>query len=113
MKRDRFKRLVKIAPLALAGVTVFGFLFGWVVKSLWNWLMPTLFNLHPITFWQGIGLLFLSRILLGGFRSGRHGMHWRHRMKERWERMSPEERERFREEMQRWACEAETTDAKV
>jgi hypothetical protein len=114
MKRNRMLRILKFAPLAIVGVAVFGFLFGWVVMSLWNWLMPTLFSLHPITFWQAIGLLFLSRILLGGFRGGRGG-HWRHRMKERWETMSPEEREKFREGMRsRWgACGEATPEAKV
>lgn len=106
MKRNRIVRILKFAPLALVGVAVFGFLFGYVVMSLWNWLMPVLFSLPPVTFWQAIGLLFLSRILLGGFRGGSHGRRWRHRMMERWEEMSPEERERFREGMRhRWgAC---------
>jgi hypothetical protein len=70
------------------------------VMSLWNWLMPTLFGLRMISFWQALGLLVLSKILLGGFR-GRPGgkMHWRRRMMERWEQMTPEEREKFRQGM--------------
>jgi hypothetical protein len=49
-----------------------------------------------ITFWQALGLLVLSRLLFGGFRGGaRHG-HWRGRMAERWQQMTPEERDRFR-----------------
>jgi len=73
---------------------------SFVVMSLWNWLMPTLFGLRMITFWQAMGLLVLSKILLGGFR-GRPGggMHWRRRMMERWEQMTPEEREKFRQGM--------------
>ena len=73
---------------------------SFVVMSLWNWLMPTLFGLRMITFWQAMGLLVLSKILLGGFR-GRlgGGMHWRRRMMERWEQMTPEEREKFRQGM--------------
>lgn len=111
MKRNRMLRMLKFAPLAIVGVAVFGFLFGWVVMSLWNWLMPALFSLHAITFWQAIGLLFLSRILLGGF--GRHHGHWRHRMRERWEYMSPAEREKFRDAMRsRWgACGEATPEA--
>lgn len=74
--------------------------FGLVVKSLWNWLMPALFALPVITFWQAVGLLVLSKILFGGFRGrpGR-GIHWRGRMREKWARMSPEERERFEQGM--------------
>lgn len=30
---------------------------------LWNWLMPTLFNLPTITFWQAMGLNALTTIL--------------------------------------------------
>lgn len=113
MKRVRIRKFVKFAPLALAGMAVFGFVFGWVVMSLWNWLMPLLFSLRTITFWQAIGLLFLSRILLGGFRGGPSG-RWRHRMKERWEEMSPEEREKFREAMRnRWGtCGEAAPEAK-
>ena len=53
-----------------------------LVMELWNWLMPTLFGLPAISFWQALGLLVLSRILFG--RSwGPGGMYWRHRMKDR------------------------------
>jgi hypothetical protein len=96
MKRHRFVRGLKFLLFALLFVTVFGF----VVMRLWNWLTPTLFGWHLISFWQAVGLLVLSKILFGGFRGGpgRH-MYWRRRMMERWERMSPEEREKFREAM--------------
>ena len=71
-----------------------------VVMSLWNWLMPALFGLRVITFGQALGLLVLFKILFGGFR-GRPGdrMWWRRRMMERWEQMTPEEREKFRQGM--------------
>jgi hypothetical protein len=79
--------------------------FGQAVLQLWNLLMPDIFGLRPITFWQAVGLMALSWILFGGlglFR-GRplYGGHWRHRMAERLERMSPEERERLLEGVQR------------
>jgi hypothetical protein len=75
---------------------------------LWNWLAPTLFGLRLITFWQAIGLLALCRILFGGFGLGGGGSHRSksgrrmrervsERMAERWEQMTPEERERFRQ----------------
>ena len=73
---------------------LFAAVFGFVVMSLWNWLMPTLFGWHLINSWQAVGLLVLSKILFGGFR-GRPARHidWRRRMMERWEQMTPEERE--------------------
>ena len=89
------KRWYLFIPLILAAFVAFGF----ITMYLWNWLMPLLFHLPEITFWQTIGLLILSRLLLGGFK-GHHssGCHpdSRH-MHEKWENMTPEEREQFRE----------------
>jgi hypothetical protein len=68
------------------------------VEHLWNWLMPAIFGLRAITYWQALGLLGLSWLLFGGPKilPGGPGGYWRHRMRERWEQMTPEERERFR-----------------
>ena len=41
--------------------------FGFGIMYLWNWLMPAIFGLTTITFWQAIGLGLLSKLLLGGF----------------------------------------------
>jgi Ca2+/H+ antiporter, TMEM165/GDT1 family len=96
MKRNRAAWVLKIALFA----TLFVAVFGYVVMRLWNWLMPALFGWHVVGFWQAIGILVLSKILFGGFH-GRHGrnLHWRRRMIERWEKMTPEEREKFRQSM--------------
>ena len=94
----RRKRLIVLAPLALLAFLFFIALGGEVVKALWNWLLPPLFGWSQITFWQALGLLALCRILFGGFGlrgSGRSD--FRRRRAERWERMTPEERERFRQ----------------
>jgi hypothetical protein len=92
MKR---KWMFVLVPPALALVIA---IFGEVVMHLWNWLVPALFGLHMITFWQALGLLVLCRILFGGF--GHHGdrSRGRHRCADRWEKMTPEERENFRKE---------------
>ena len=75
---------------------------------LWNWLTPTLFGWRQVTFWQALGLLALCRILFGGFRLGGHGGHRsriRERMAERWEKMTPEEREKYRQSFRgRWGA---------
>ena len=96
MKRHWVARGLKFVLFA----ALFVFVIGFVVMSLWNWLMPALFGWHLITFWQAVGILVLSKILFGGFRgaSGRH-RYWRQRMMERWEKMTPEEREKFRQGM--------------
>jgi hypothetical protein len=90
MKGKWVYRGIKIALIVTAAIAIFGFL----VKGLWNGLMPPIFGWHSITFLQAIGILLLSKILFGGFR-GRSDMRWRHRLGERWEKMSPEEREKF------------------
>ncbi len=53
--------------LGVAGAFLLGLLFGNVVRWLWNWLMPGLFGLRTIGFWEGLGLFALARILFGGF----------------------------------------------
>lgn len=96
--RPKMKRLMFIAPLAISGMLVFVAIGGAIVLQLWNWLLPSMFGWREITFWQAIGVLALCRILFGGF--GFHGSKrsdYRHRMSERWERMTPEERERLRQ----------------
>jgi hypothetical protein len=92
MRHHPVLRGIKIAAFVIIGAIVFGF----VVENLWNVLIPPIFGWHTITFWQALGLLLLSKILFGGFHrhSGRN--HWKHRMKERWENMTPEERDKFR-----------------
>jgi hypothetical protein len=93
----RRKRLLWIAPLAILGMLLFVFIGGELVMYLWNWLTPALFGWRHITFWQGLGLLALCRILFGGFGGrGFARTNVRRRMAERWERMTPEERERYR-----------------
>lgn len=98
------KKLIWIVPLAILGMAVFVWLGGELVMRLWNWLLPGLFGWRQITFWQAIGLLALCRILFGGF--GRHGgrrSNFRRKMRDRWENMTPEEREKFRQACQtRW-----------
>jgi len=89
-------RVLKFAVIAALALLVFGF----VVMSLWNWLMPGLFGLRQITFWQALAMVILCKILFGGLhRHGGPSKYWKRRMIERWEQMTPEEREKFREGM--------------
>ena len=97
----RKMKLILIAPLAILGILLFMAIGGELVLHLWNWLLPPLFGWRQITFWQAIGLLALCRILFGGFRLGGHGpsrSRLRQRMEERWEHLTPEEREKCRQE---------------
>lgn len=100
--RPRLKRLIWIAPLASLGMALFIFIGGEVVMHLWNWNLPAVFGWREITFWQALGLFALCRILFGGTgvmrgTTANSRRRIRERMAERWEHMTPEERERFRQ----------------
>ena len=49
--------------LALGIIALLGILLGLPLQLLWNWLMPTIFNLPTITFWQAMGLNIMASIL--------------------------------------------------
>ena len=93
----RGKKILRFLKFAVIFATAF-VVFGFVVMSLWNHLLPPLFGFRMITFWQAVGLMVLGRLLFGGFR-GRPGGGWRRGMMARWEQMTPEQREKFREGM--------------
>jgi len=82
---------------------IFGLLvltaLGFIVMLLWNAILPDVVNAKTINFWQALGLLVLSKILFGGFGNWGHKKRIMHeRMHEKWHRMTPEEREKFKEE---------------
>ena len=91
-------KILKIG--AIAALTIGA--LGTLVVVLWNWLMPTLFNLPTINFIQALGLFFLCRILTGSFRIGGigGGGHWaaRQEMFDNWKNMTPDERERMKQD---------------
>lgn len=77
--------------------------FGVVVMLLWNSLVPELFGGPLLSFWQAVGLLTLSHILLRGWAPWRYGKEWRDRrwkqkLEEKLAAMTPEERAQFKEE---------------
>ena len=78
-------------------------LFSAIVMGLWNAILPQVLGVHPISFIQALGILLLSKILFGGFhgkrfRGGDHGGPWKQKMNEKWNTMTPEEREKFKSE---------------
>lgn len=91
-----FRRGMRRVWIGLPIVIIAAAVFGFIVMSLWNWLVPVLFGGRIITFWQALGVLVLSKILFGGFFR-RHSFGDRGRARKLiWERMTPEEREKFR-----------------
>ncbi len=92
MTHGRKKMIFVIGPLALLAMAGFVFL----VMSLWNWLIPAVFGGKIITYWQALGILVLSRILVGGLGGSR-----RKKFVTNWSQLTPEEQEKFRAAMQR------------
>ncbi len=55
---------VLVAALGLIlGVLLFCLLAAWPFMLLWNWLMPMIFGLCTLTFWQACGLLVLTSLM--------------------------------------------------
>ena len=95
MKRRRYFFLL-IIPLIFGGLAL-------IVMLLWNAILPSVFHVETLTYWQALGLLVLCRILFGGFLfGGRKGRPSFGRpptqVREKWMNMSEEERIKFKEE---------------
>jgi hypothetical protein len=81
-------RIAGFAVLGVVGAAAFALAFGYFVMLLWNWLMPPIFGLGQITYWQAFGIVILAKLLFGALGGGRHGPgrgplrhpghHWRH-----------------------------------
>lgn len=99
----RFRFLFILIPIAFLTAATFA------TMGLWNWLMPSLFGFGSLTFLKALGIFALARLFFGGrgwghrrfawVRHGRHGMdhsEWQQRMQEKWQNMSPDQRENFK-----------------
>jgi sugar phosphate permease len=99
MKRFNEKKFLGFLLIGVAAIALFSF----IVMSLWNAILVPLLHISVINFWQSLGVLALSKILFGGFRGPWWGRHnYTHTygkgMREKWQNMSPEEREKFKRE---------------
>jgi len=47
----------------MAIISLVCLLLGLPLMLLWNWLMPVIFDLSEISFWQAVGLNLLASIL--------------------------------------------------
>jgi hypothetical protein len=97
MRKDSFK-------FRLAGIlTALAFIAGFsaVAMLLWNALVPDIFGLSPLSYWQAAGILVLARILFGGLGPGHFTPRWGpgfshgNKLREKWMNMSGEERMAF------------------
>ncbi|NQV54162.1 MAG: hypothetical protein HQ500_13330 [Flavobacteriales bacterium] len=92
MKKKSFKWILK--AVLLGGIFIVA--SGVAVMALWNWILPAAVGFGTLTFWQALGLIALSRLLFGGLTRGRRSHWWKHRMKHRWDTMSPDQRDAFK-----------------
>ncbi len=112
MKRFWIRRGLRFLGFAIG----FGGLAGLAVMALWNALLPGIVGVSTINFVQALGLLILSRILFGSFgrggwqggygprgygplrRTGGGRAEWKKKMAERWQQMTPEQREQLKQQ---------------
>jgi len=66
-------RIAGMVVLGVIGAALFALVFGWLVMILWNWLMPMIFHLGEITYWQSFGIVILAKLLFGGIGGPRGG----------------------------------------
>jgi len=93
-------RIIGWTVMGLLFAALFALVFGFVVKWLWNWLMPALFGLGVITYWQAFGIVLLAKLLFGGF-GGHHRNdhdHFPHQPYDRWHSMFGDAREDWNHE---------------
>jgi len=105
MKGFWFAKMVVMIALFIGVVSA-------VVMVLWNWLMPDIFGLGVISFWQAAGLFLFAKILFG-FGKGKHGgdhkTHWAKHWKNKWNNMSEEDREKWRSRFaDKWCSHSKT-----
>jgi hypothetical protein len=103
MYKNKKSWVGKIVGIVLC-VVLIAALVGWVVMLLWNNVLAQVVNVGLINFWQALGLLLLSKILFSGFgrkkwgHGGRWGQDWKQKWEEKMQHMSPEEREKAKQE---------------
>jgi hypothetical protein len=99
---------LKYAVLGIVGIAA----AGWVVMCLWNWLLPELFGWKQIGFIQAVGLLALSKILFGKLHcQSMCRSHGHRHMTERFDSMTPEEREKLQAGLRSCCSSTATSDA--
>jgi hypothetical protein len=93
-------------------------LLGLLTQFLWNFIMPDIFGLRVINFWQGLAMFVLAKLIFGfggGGRSkwsGYRNHRWKHEWAEKYSKLSPEERERFKQKLKDKWCSWEENPVK-
>ena len=61
------EKITQMVVLGIVGIVysvIISFMTALIVWPLWNWVMPDIFGLQSITYWQAFGLNVLSLFLL-------------------------------------------------
>lgn len=61
--------VLKVIGFVILGI-LFTFLVGFLFQWLWNTLVTDIFDLRMITYWEGIGIIVISKIIFGFGSSG-------------------------------------------
>ena len=99
-------RVFKILAMIMIGAAIVA-LVAFVVMTLWNWLIPSIFINGPeITYWQALGIMVLSKILFGGFKHHRPPTcftdkteSWKQKFREKWNCMDEDRKTKIRDHM--------------
>lgn len=115
MNEKKMMRKVGKVVFFILLIPVLAYAFIHLVMYLWNGLMPNLFGLTTITFWQAAGLLLLSKILFGGFNFNKSKCkcnckkkRYRDKIKDKFMNLSDEEMEKMKEEWAARCAESKT-----
>ena len=107
---------LKIVMMVVLGIAAL-LLFVLGLQYLWNWLVPDIFGWKAVTYWQAMGLFVLSKILFKGFTwSGGSRSRWGGHWKSKWQAMSPEDQERFKQKMRErcgWSGRTEPKETNI
>jgi hypothetical protein len=60
-------RIVGMVVFGIVAAVLFALVFGVLVMVLWNWLMPAIFQLGEINYWQAFGIVILAKLIFGTF----------------------------------------------
>ena len=99
-------KIFKFKVLGIAAFLVMIAVFSVAAMFLWNAIMPEIFGLPILNYWQAAGIVILARILFGGLGSGHFGPRTGHggderlfshgnALREKWLNMSEDERKEF------------------
>jgi hypothetical protein len=107
--KQRILKMNNVLKIRIVGILIMFALLAVCslgVMLLWNALLPGIFGLPALNYWQAAGLLLLSRILFGGLGAGRfiprggcgrddRLFHHGNPLREKWMSMTDAERKAF------------------